>query len=100
MRCGTRFAASQVPAVLVARKKIYRPKSGDVLVLDAQADLLDDLNTRVVVPLMPEPEAPTPARFLNPVFMINGGVHVMVTQLLSAVLVQELCEPIGSLDGQ
>lgn len=84
----------------MARNKIYRLKSGDGLVLDVQAVLLDDLNTRVVVPLMPESEAPTPARFLNPVFMINGAVHVMVTQFLSAVPVQELSEPIGSLDVQ
>ncbi|CTQ75474.1 CcdB family protein [Roseibium alexandrii] len=84
----------------MARNKIYRPKSGDVLVLDVQADLLDDLNTRVLVSLMPESEAPTPARFLNQVFMINGAVHVMVMQFLSAVPVKELSEHIGSLDGR
>ncbi len=45
--------------------------------LDVQADLLDRLDTRVVVPLFPEKEAPPPIATLNPVFDIQGQRHVM-----------------------
>lgn len=64
--------------------------------LDVQADLLDDLNTRVVVPLMSVDAAPAPARQLNPVFDIRSERYVMVTQFLSAVLVSILKTPVFS----
>jgi toxin CcdB len=50
-----------------------------------QAGLLRDLNTRVVVPLIPVAEAPRPAARLNPVLTVAGEPVVMVTQFLSAV---------------
>ena len=53
--------------------------------LEVQADLLSDLNTRVVVPLMPAARAPRPAWRLNPVLDVLGAPQVMVTQFLSAV---------------
>lgn len=40
--------------------------------LDVRADILGDLNTRVVVPLMRPEDAPAPARRLNPMFEIIG----------------------------
>lgn len=58
---------------------------GDGWLLEVQADLLRDLNTRVVVPLMPPVRAPHPARQLNPVLDVAGAPQVMVTQFLSAV---------------
>mgnify|MGYP000946483952 FL=1 len=58
---------------------------GDGWLLEVQADLLRDLNTRVVVPLMPPARAPHPARQLNPVLDVAGAPQVMVTQFLSAV---------------
>ena len=58
---------------------------GDGWLLDVQADLLSDLNTRVVVPLMPAARAPRPASRLNPVLSVMGAPQVMVTQFLSAV---------------
>ena len=66
-------------------------------VLDVQSDLLDPLNTRVVVPLMPEVQAPRPARRLNPVFEIEGTPHVLVTQYLSAMPLSDLGKPVGNL---
>lgn len=58
---------------------------GDGWLLEVQADLLRDLNTRIVVPLMPPTQAPRPARQLNPVLSVAGAPQVMVTQFLSAV---------------
>lgn len=57
-----------------------------------QADLLNDLNTRMVVPLLPDKVAPIPARILNPCFVINGEKQVMSTQFMAAV-------PAGILHG-
>jgi toxin CcdB len=69
----------------MARFDAWPNPDGAGWLLDVQADLLRDLNTRVVVPLMPEAEAPVPARRLNPVFTLEGERCVMVTQFLSAV---------------
>ena len=70
----------------MARYDAFPNPEGRGWLLDVQADLLRDLNTRVVVPLMPTDTAPRPARGLNPVFRLEGQEHVMVTQFLSAVL--------------
>lgn len=67
-------------------------------VLDVQANHLQDLNTRVVVPLLLPKEAPTPARGLNPAFYIDGQPHLMLTQFIAAVPAKELKQPVTSLD--
>lgn len=80
----------------MARFHVYRSKGGDSLLLDVQADLLDSLNTRVVVPLLPSGRL-KPARQLNPVFQIDGNAHVMGTQFLAAIPVSELGRQVASL---
>ncbi|HEU4877285.1 MAG TPA: CcdB family protein [Sphingomicrobium sp.] len=50
---------------------------GDTLVVDCQSDLLTQLDTRFVVPLIPRDRAPVPASRLNPLFAIGGEDHVM-----------------------
>ncbi|WP_297837007.1 CcdB family protein [uncultured Roseibium sp.] len=82
----------------MARNQLYRLKPDSVLVLDVQADLLESLNTRVVVPLLPKSRAPAPAAYLNPIFGWEGEEYVMATQFLAAVAVSQLGDPIGSLD--
>lgn len=84
----------------MARHDIYAAPSGVGYVLDIQADLLDALNTRVVVPLMPRSEAPAPAKRLNPIFTIDGQEVVMVSQFLSAVPLFALGKQIGNLADQ
>lgn len=79
----------------MARYDLYRAESG--YVLDVQADTLDGLNTRVVVPIRSPEQAPQPGRRLNPIFEIEGRPYVMVTQFLSAVTSAELTQPIGNL---
>ena len=64
---------------------VFPNPSGDGYLLNVQSDLLSDLNTRVVVPLLPVSSAPTPAAGLNPTFDINGERFVMVTQFMAAV---------------
>lgn len=82
----------------MARNRLYRLEPDQVLVLDVQADLLEGLNTRVVVPLLRKSDAPTPAIILNPILTIDGESFVMATQFLSAVSVSQLGESVGSLD--
>lgn len=74
----------------MARFDVYKLRSGDGLVLDVQADLLDHLNTRVVVPLLPRSSAPMPAARLNPEFALEDGAYVMATQFLASVQHSEL----------
>lgn len=81
----------------MAQFDVHRLKSGLGLVIDCQSDLLDDLNTRFVVPLIPEQDAPRPARRLNPIFGIADGRHVMLTQFAAAVQRKELGDRVESL---
>lgn len=70
------------------------PATGGIgYVLDVQADLLSDLETRVVVPLLPPEHAPTPARTLDPTVAINGQPHLILTQLLATVPARHLSNP-------
>jgi len=68
--------------------------------LDIQADLLNHLNTRVVVPLLPVDMAPKPAGTLNPLFDIEGTTVSMVTQFMAAVPAQLLKSTVLNLEGR
>ncbi len=81
----------------MAKYDVFRRRSGAGYLLDCQADLLSQLNTRLVVPLLPAREAPKPAARLNPVFELEGKPYVMMTQFAAAVPVTELGEEIVSL---
>lgn len=77
----------------MARYDVYPNPQGRGWMLDVQSDLLGDLNTRVVVPLLKFGEAPLPAKRLNPVFQIEGVEVMMATQFLSAVPATRLVNP-------
>ncbi|MCG8512081.1 MAG: CcdB family protein [Rhodospirillales bacterium] len=81
----------------MARHDVYPNPDGPGYLLDVQADLLDGLNTRIVVPLFPETNAPQPAARLNPVFQIEGRRVVMTTQFLAAVPAAILKTPVTNL---
>lgn len=82
----------------MARFGLYPNPNDDGYLLDVQTDLLGDLNTRIVVPMMPVANAPKPAKRLNPVIDINGQAHVMVTQFMAAVPASMLKTAIVNLD--
>lgn len=65
--------------------------------VDVQADLLSDLETRVVIPLVRETAFGRRATRLHPVFMIEGQQVVMATHLLAAVRRGTLGSPLASL---
>lgn len=78
------------------RYDVYANPGGG-LVLDVQADVLDALKTRVVIPLLPAETAPKPARRLNPVFEISGVSYVLVTQFMAAIPMSALAAPVANL---
>lgn len=65
--------------------------------LDVQADLLDSLNTRVVVPLVLAEEMRLAVKQLNPQFKIKGAAVVMSTGELAGLPLRALGEKITSL---
>lgn len=74
----------------MSRFDVFKNPDAAGWLLNVQSNLLDGLNTRVVVPLLPMDSAPLTARRLNPVFIINGEKAVMTTQFMAAVPEREL----------
>jgi len=68
--------------------------------LDVQADLLDVLATRVVIPLHTMASMPKPARHLNPKLEINGETYVLSTTELAGVPSSMLGKPIANITNQ
>ena len=81
----------------MARFDVYQDRGSAALLLDCQADVLNVLETRFVVPLLPpfgpRPEFPR----LNPVFDIGGRQFVMITQGAASVPVASLGGRVASL---
>lgn len=65
--------------------------------LDVQADLLDTLTTRVVVPLVLQQEMGMAAKHLNPQFKIKGAAVVMSTAELAGVPNRSLGDKVATL---
>lgn len=68
--------------------------------LDVQADLLDVLATRVVIPLYTTASVPKPARHLNPVLTINDEGYVLSTAELAGIPSSMLGEPVINVTSQ
>jgi toxin CcdB len=81
----------------MAQYDVSRNPEGAGYLLDVQSNLLDGLNTRIVVPLLPASDAPVPAERLNPSVEIDGTAFVMTTQFLAAVPAAVLTAPVANL---
>lgn len=81
----------------MAQYDVFRNPEGFGYLLDVQSDLLDGLTTRLVVPLMPQTQAPKPAARLNPIMTIAKEPHIMVTQFMAAVPAKLLSEPVTTV---
>ncbi|AQT47967.1 CcdB family protein [Bartonella choladocola] len=68
-----------------------------IFFLIVQADLLNSLKTKIVVPLVLYDEAPKPAGRLNPIFKIGGERYVMLTQFISSVPIKDLQDFVTNL---
>lgn len=79
----------------MAQFDVYRLKEGP-LVVDCQADLLNYLQSRFVVPLL-QPHIVEAGAGLNPRFTINGEVVHLFPQGAATVQASELREQVGNL---
>ena len=80
----------------MARFDVYPGAPGKGYLLDCQADILSVLSTRTVVPLLPLAGMPLTPR-LNPVFVIEGEDHIMMTQHIFAIPKDRLGRPVAAL---
>ena len=81
----------------MAQYDLFADPAGNGYLLDVQNDLLEGLNVRAVVPLLPQGNAPIAASRLNPVFEFDGAPYLMMTQYIAAVPVSILKVPLGDL---
>ncbi len=78
----------------MAQFDVYRVRDGG-LAVDCQADLLDDLPTRLLAPLRPEHGEPIGR--LTPSFVVAGERLTMLTPLVRGVARRDIEETVGSL---
>ncbi|CAN7262656.1 CcdB family protein [Pararhizobium sp. LjRoot238] len=81
----------------MARFDVYRLKSDRILAIDLQANVLNDLPSRIMAPLYPVGDMSWSITRLNPRFLIGGEFYVMVTQRLAAIHVSEIGEGVADL---
>lgn len=65
--------------------------------LDIQNDLLNNLTTRVVIPLYTASAMGKPAKYLNPQFSIKQTTVIMSTVELAGVSLNSLGDKVGTL---
>jgi toxin CcdB len=90
-----------VPQFTVYRNKSPRTKSTFPFLVDVQSDLLDQLQTRVVIPLTRTAGlAKKPLSHLTPALAFDGESYVLMTPQLAGVARTDLGTPAGSLAGE
>jgi len=83
----------------VCRNKNPQTRSTVPFLLDIQHDLLQDLETRVVVPLHPVPALQGQTlRTLMPVLEIEGESFIMVTPQMAGIPKSELGNPVTRVE--
>ncbi len=85
----------------MARFDVWEIAGAPLLVVDVQADLLDTLATRLVVPLVPAAEAVREeVPRLRPRLVLEGVEYVLNTPEMAAIPCQSLGRHVGSLEQQ
>lgn len=88
-----------MPQFAVYRNKNAHSKSTYPLLVDIQSDLLNDLQTRVVIPLTKVGAlTKKPLTHLTPVLNFDGDEYVLVTPQLAGIGKSELGAAVGSLE--
>lgn len=83
----------------MARFDVHRDGRGRLL-LNVQSDLLPEMGTRLVVPLLRPEELPAPLKRLHPMVRFGGTDLILATHLMAAVPLRSLGRPLESLDNQ
>jgi toxin CcdB len=88
-----------VPQFSVHRNRNSATKARFPLLLDVQTNLLEDLGTRVVIPLtlVSAVTKRTTMQTLTPVCVVDGKHYVLVTPQLAGIAAKELGPPIADL---
>lgn len=84
----------------MARFDVFRNPGGVGYLVDVQANLLSQLKTVVVLPLLPLESAPQQAARLNPTLIVSGEACSLLTQFMAAVPKSELKELVATLEAQ
>jgi toxin CcdB len=90
-----------MPQFAVHRNLNSATKGRYPLLLDVQTDLLEDLGTRVVIPLAPATVATkrSAMQALNPFCTIDGKPYVLITPQLAGISAKELGPPVADQSG-
>ncbi|ABK43766.1 CcdB-like toxin protein [Magnetococcus marinus MC-1] len=72
-------------------------KKDDIYLIEVQNDMLDELETRVVIPLRPLYTGQQPMRILQPTIEFASGVHYLSTSEMAAISRHELELKMGNL---
>lgn len=83
----------------MARFDVFKTANGSH-VIDYQADILDYLQTRFVIPLLPPELEPKVSERLNPAFDVDGRNFVLYPQFAAAISANELQDYVTSLADQ
>ncbi len=85
----------------MARFDVYHYSKKVPLVIDVQADLLAELRTRVVIPLLPQAQAKQEELpRLKPVIRVKGKKYILMTTDIGTLRVADLKEPVDNVEDQ
>jgi toxin CcdB len=85
----------------MAQFDIYKGQgAGAAFLLNLQDDMLEDLATRVVAPLVPSEKLGPEMQTVNPRILVQGKEYILLTHLLAAIPAKNLAEPVGSAADQ
>lgn len=85
----------------MARFDVYRYSDAVPFVVDVQADLLAELKTRTVIPLLPQNQARQEQMpKLKPAIKVKGKNYVLMTTDIGTLRSSELKEPIENIEEQ
>ena len=81
---------------MAAQFDLYRMQEGSLVVV-LQNDLLDELQTRVVAPLVPANSVARNMKSLNPTVTLGEETYLVMPQLAATLALAEMGEKVGSL---
>jgi len=81
---------------MAAQFDLYRMPGGGIVVV-LQSDLLDELQTRVVAPLIPASSVKRVIQSLNPGVVLGETAYLVMPQLAATLTFSEMGEKVGSL---
>lgn len=86
-----------MPQFSVHKNKNPKTRNSYPYLVDIQSDLLSDVGTRVVVPLIKRTAATKkPIKNLMPVVRVDGHEFLMIVPQLAAIATADLGVPVGS----